>query len=1427
MKHLLFLPIFLFSFCIVAQDHPIHHAKYEQDIFQQFDNFTTKNGLPCNTIRKIFQDRDGFIWLATDNGLSRYDGCRFLNFLPNEGDTLSLSNREVTSIAQTDDGYIWVGTRDGLNRLDPTTGNFRQYRVENTHFMRNNYIRALLVSSDGDLWLDCANGTLTKLNTINYRFIHHFSQGNIWADYFQQVLFETYDKKIWAGGMGFHLRQYDMATDQFTILKDTTCKVHGGLGCIADLWQDSQKNIWVANVASWSMLYSPKTKRFIGIPKITGIFAIHGDKKGNIWFGGYYQQLFKYNTTTNKVTYYQHSDNNPQSMLGGQIYSLYCDRSGVIWIGSEKGLSRLSSFKWKFPLYRHIPEAPSPKSSNISAVFQDSDEDIWFGTKNSAAFYFSPKNNLYQNFVHNRNNPNTMGSNHVTAIAQDKQGTLWFTLWGGIGGALNSLNKKNGVANRYNTMDNYYWYSDININNDKIIVGSWGTGVDIFDRRQNDYVKLYTRHSMGFARDLGGFRSIAADGDGNIWFKSNMMSCSYNSTKKDYTGYFPKESNLSRYNRLLKKEFKGTITNLDFGSGVSYYLRDTKATVWEITSTTISELNKKNNRFKSYKLNEEVISSTTSNNFNGSGFWLGGVNRIVHFSIDSKSAVEFKTNIPIGNVSTTAEVKENLIVVGSTTGLYVGEVLIKNSTINFYQIDSIPFSTSSRLANGELLVGGSKGLFVLENTYNKLRRVVGECSGTVVHTMHSSNGKDVYIGMDNGLSLYRINRGIVKWWKPNPSIENQLFDNIVCSVTQTPDSTVWLGTNKGYSKLNADKLTFTNYFNDINDALTSDLISTIFTDSKGYTWAGTTGGDGINRINVKSGYIDNYRHFPWDLSSISKGDITDVFEANDSTIWIGTETGLCKFKPKSNNFSRYDMSSGLGSNTILAIQEDNSGNLWVSTLAGLSHFNPKTLQSTNYTWKDGLQEGVFSRMCATKLKDGRLVFGGDKGYNMFYPDSIRMNPLSPLPMITSVSVNGQVRYISSPKRMNLRFDERNIEISFSGSDYNFPENNQIIYMLEGFDQELKHAVNSQPAVYTNLLPGRYRFVVQVTNNDGKWCKSPIVVYIKVGYPIWLRWWAVFLEVIAIFGLVILAIKFRLKSITMQKKILENEIANQTERLHLRNEEIITHHDILVSQKEHIQKIYNEQSNNIEYVELIQQSNLLTSIQRDSILGQNFLLTLPKNKLSGDFFWAQRHHNMSIFMLADCMLHGLPGAILSMVGISIIKEISISHACCSPDDTLKILYQKINEFSVNNHQYKHPLNNIEIGCCVLDRSSMKIAFSGKQIDLYISRIENGVRFILQCKSTPKKADNSYHLEEYNLIEQNVLPDDYIYMFSDGFANHLNISATEDSNNLQIKQLLKYLGNYPFEMHEALILEKIYELKGIADQKDDITILGVRI
>ncbi|WP_047445759.1 two-component regulator propeller domain-containing protein [Alistipes sp. ZOR0009] len=1423
MRSFLILFFVILSIGGLGQKVPILTAKYEKDVFARFDNFTTKNGLPSNTIRRIFQDRDGFLWLATDNGLCRYDGSRFISFLPIKRDPFSLSNREVTSIAQTRDGYIWVGTKDGLNRLDPKNGHFKQYRVNKFPFIRHNYIRALLADSHGYLWIAFANGVTTQLNTSTLRYHNFHSDGNSWADYWQHFIFEKKDGNILFGGYSFPLREYSYKTKQASLVSDLRCMVIGRLGCLAAAYQDKSGNIWLANAASWGLFYNPSTPRYTELPKLGGLNAIAGDSRGNIWLGGYWPWLCCYNPAKNMVTQFEHSGSIPHSRLGQQTFSILCDRSGVVWIGTDAGLSRYSPYRYKFPLYCHIPdEATSPVSDNISSIFQDSENNVWFGTNDAGLFSLNLTNKQIHHYKHEPNNPHTISSKTITGIGEDKQGTLWLSLWDGRGSALNSIDKTTGKVRRHKTCDNYYWNNDIEVKNNKIIVGSWGYGLECYDKRKNDYSEIIRCSSTGFKRDINNIHSLTADGFGNLWFSSFTMFNAYSTNEKKFTSYFISSSHFNKVTRIMAQRFKAKKLNLTIESGPEHYFRDSKGVVWNVRESSLVMLNKKENLFKSYPISGKAKPSSISNSYEGNGFWLGGENGLIYFSFTSNSSVEYKPDIPLAGITTTAEISENRLVVGAASGLYIGDVKPDSRIIKFKKIGTTPFSTTCKLANGDLLLGGSMGLYVLEKRYSKLRKVADEGGGNVVHALHTLNGKDVYVGTDNGLMHYQQGRGITKWWKPNAYDRNQLIDEQVHSVTQTPDGTVWLATNRGYAKLNTDNRTFTHFYNEAKDALTSELNSKIFTDSRSDIWVGTTDNNGLNRIDGKTGRIDNYWNFLYDSTSICKGTINDIFESHDGSIWVATDNGLCRYLSKTNNFRRYTLQKGLGSSPIFAIQEDKRGNLWMSTLSGISCFNPQTLKCTNYTWKDGLQDGVFSRKCVAKLFDGRLVFGGSGGYNMFYPDTIRTNPIAPIPMVTSVVVNGKIRYIAAPRNLKFSYNERNVEISISCSDYNFPESNVLEYKLEGFDKLFKRVSAGHTAVYTNLPSGSYRFILKASNNDGKWSKQPLVMDIRVGYPIWFRWWAILIEFGVLLGLIFAAFKIRMQSITKQNQVLENMVIRDTEKLRLKSEEIAEQHALMLKQKEHIQSLYNQLSDNMEYASIIQQSLLFADLEEKLILDDRYLITLSKESLSGDFFWAEENSNEVRFLVGDSMHNGFSGAILGVIEISFVKQLVQSQKKISPEELLRKLHGQIETFAINSDRYRNLMGDIEIGFCVLNRAKGLLSYAGRRMNLYIAREIDEQIEIIECVGLSYTVQNSTLREEYVLVEQNVFKGDCLYLFTDGFTKFFRSKSIEGSSLFDVYEMIKILASHPFELQEAYLLERNY-----SDLEDDVTLLAIKV
>ncbi|HWQ46646.1 MAG TPA: two-component regulator propeller domain-containing protein, partial [Longilinea sp.] len=134
-------------------------------------------GLSNSTVNDILQDSEGFIWIATANGLDRYDGNEFLMFQNNPQDPTSLSNNSVRTIMEDSQGYIWVGTANGLNRLDKATGQFIRFMHDDADLasLSHNQVRCLLEDPDGNIWVGTWGGGLNRLDRETGIFTHYFN----------------------------------------------------------------------------------------------------------------------------------------------------------------------------------------------------------------------------------------------------------------------------------------------------------------------------------------------------------------------------------------------------------------------------------------------------------------------------------------------------------------------------------------------------------------------------------------------------------------------------------------------------------------------------------------------------------------------------------------------------------------------------------------------------------------------------------------------------------------------------------------------------------------------------------------------------------------------------------------------------------------------------------------------------------------------------------------------------------------------------------------------------------------------------------------------------------------------------------------------------------------------------------------------------
>jgi signal transduction histidine kinase/ligand-binding sensor domain-containing protein/CheY-like chemotaxis protein len=510
----------------------------------------------------------------------------------------------------------------------------------------------------------------------------------------------------------------------------------------------------------------------------------------------------------------------------------------------------------------------------------------------------------------------------------------------------------------------------------------------------------------------------------------------------------------------------------------------------------------------------------------------------------------------------------------------------------------------------------------------------------------------LWIGTEFGLNRHDKRTGYTKCFRHDPNNPRSIGANAIYAITEDRRGNLWIGTwSGGLNQYNRSTEDFTRYKNVVNDqeTINSDNVFSICADNKDNLWIGTIRG-GLCRFNYESRKFINYNnkisdsgsvsnlsvnniyqtddgklwvlcynslklynyeedtftslgHSYKDSSSITPGDLEVIFEDSKHNLWLGTEGGLNYLDKKSlrsRHFTTYD---GLPSNFIEGILEDNNGNLWISTNNGISKFVngtslPEKPEFVNFDQFDGLPGKEFVKRSAFKDREGRLYFGGNKGYVYFYPDSIQKNPLIPSVLIINLFVlnkkispgipnSSLLKAIYLLDEFELPYSSNIFSIQYTALNYLYPKKNSFAYKLEGFDTDWHYVGQQRIATYTNLDPGHYVFKVKAANNDGIWNEQGTSIKIFIRPPWWQTLFSrIFFVAFAIAGIYAF-FQYRIRNIKQQKGILENMVTARTHELVFVNtqlkeskEEVSMQNEELLNHRNHLEKLVLERTDEL-------------------------------------------------------------------------------------------------------------------------------------------------------------------------------------------------------------------------------------------------------
>ena len=381
----------------------------------RFEHLSLDEGLSQVSVQALAQDRRGFLWVGTADGLNRYDGYEFKVYRNDPEDPGSLSDNHVTALHEDRAGTLWVGSADGgLNRFDPSTDRFTRYRNEprDPTSLSGNWIRSIWEDGAGRLWIGTWGAGLNRFDATTGRFTRYRSD----------------------------------PADPASLSDDWVLALHG----------DSAGALWVGTRRGGLNRLDPageRFTRFVGDPEdgrslsAGAVFAIHEDEAGGLWVGTG-GGLSRFDAATGTFVRYLHDPEDPESLGGDFLMAIEDDGAGGLWIGSEGGgLSRFDPATEKFDRYAHSPADPrSPSSNAVVSMLVDDSGVLWVGTRDGGLDKHDPSTERFARYHHEADDPGSLSHDSVWSILEDDEGRLWV---GTAGGGLNRLDPGAGGFRRY------------------------------------------------------------------------------------------------------------------------------------------------------------------------------------------------------------------------------------------------------------------------------------------------------------------------------------------------------------------------------------------------------------------------------------------------------------------------------------------------------------------------------------------------------------------------------------------------------------------------------------------------------------------------------------------------------------------------------------------------------------------------------------------------------------------------------------------------------------------------------------------------------------------------------------------------------------------------------------------------------------------
>ncbi len=512
----------------------------------RFKHYTDVDGVPHPVIQDIFQDQRGFIWVATGDGLARFDGNAF-KIYKRDPDNLdnSLSSNAIITLYETRDNLLWIGTRAGIDRLDQQLETITHYHYDpaNDNSLSHDVIsrNGFYEDAMGNLWVGTWGG-LNKLDVQTAVFTRYQHDPADPASLGNDVINTIYPagNGLWIGTAN-GLDYFDFTTEQFTHYRqdDTDPNSLGG-DVIQSLYVSPDGNVvWIGTTNGLDRLTMdngipprPEDAQFTHYRRdeqsaqslsANGVLDISSDGRGGLWLGLSDGGLNHFDPKLEVFTEFQPIEGDPSSLSGNSVFSVFQDRDGGLWVGAGGGwLNYYHPTAQKFELYRNNPVDPASLSHNSAAgIYISKNEEVWIATWGGGLNKFDPNSGTFTRFQYDPDDPNSLSSNDTFSVYEDSRGDLWITT---IGGGVNRFNRESGTFTRFqnnpndsNSLSNNVTRWVTEDSNGRLWIATLAGGISIFDPISEQFTTYQYDPNDPQSLCSNQVWSILQDSAGDMW----------------------------------------------------------------------------------------------------------------------------------------------------------------------------------------------------------------------------------------------------------------------------------------------------------------------------------------------------------------------------------------------------------------------------------------------------------------------------------------------------------------------------------------------------------------------------------------------------------------------------------------------------------------------------------------------------------------------------------------------------------------------------------------------------------------------------------------------------------------------------------------------------------------------------------------------